>query len=294
MASCSSSRLEMSRNQDNASTRPSPPREFVSSCPTPNPSIRRNTQQHHDRLTRPSQHHFPRLPPELRLKIWAYALPPPRLVPIKYGAPTTISPTAALSLGPSLGYTSTAPIPALLHACTESRAEARRHYGLMLGIARQPGRVFLDPERDVLYFGPRDGYAASAAQLRTLLALADPAELARLRCVALNHALFFVDCTCGCEGATSLAAEIVNLLRCHMPGLREVVFVPRDDNPVYAAGEAALVLPPEDAESGPSGAGMKGMVGVVHEAVESVRRWEPGWTVGWRVMCLGYRTGSDR
>ncbi len=196
------------------------------------------------------QHLFSKLPAELRLKIWSFNLPQPRIVPIRCGASSLSSspcpsPPAAAAL---VGCTSTAPIPPLLHACHESRTEALRRYALVLGIARQPGRVFLDLEHDILYFGPRDGYMASAAQLRTVLTLAPPHELARIRRVAVSEALFTLDYPVPPPPphrhhhlssrvppvAASLTVEVLGLLRARLPGLRELIFVPRDENPAYS------------------------------------------------------------
>ncbi|OAA68137.1 hypothetical protein SPI_00332 [Niveomyces insectorum RCEF 264] len=158
-----------------------------------------------------SQHSFPKLPPEIRLQIWRYSLPGPRVVSVRCGArsPSSPSPLSSFSLPPfspataatatnsnappsSLPpwCTSRAAIPASLHVCHESRTEARRWYALMFGLARQPGHVFFDRRQDILYFGPRDGYMASEAQLQTMLALADPDELAQIERVAISETLF--------------------------------------------------------------------------------------------------------
>ncbi|CZR57846.1 uncharacterized protein PAC_07735 [Phialocephala subalpina] len=56
---------------------------------------------------------FTRLPPELRATIWKLALPDARLVPIQYQKATST-------------YTSRIRAPALLHACREPRAQARK------------------------------------------------------------------------------------------------------------------------------------------------------------------------
>ncbi|KAF3770074.1 hypothetical protein M406DRAFT_66519 [Cryphonectria parasitica EP155] len=227
-------------------------------------------------------HPFPRLPPELRWKIWAYNLPDPRIVSIRCGSdPTspqeTSSPSSSCSSSssPLPGCSSPALIPANLHTCHESRREALRRYRLSFGITRGPGHIFFDPGADTLYFGPRDGFMASEAQLRTVLALCDPAELARVERVAINDALFWVYddgrsssssnsnsssvCRSGGGGisigigsgragmarsamASSLLVDIMALLRARLPGLRELVFVPRDDNPLYS-GDSCLVEP---------------------------------------------------
>jgi len=94
----------------------------------------------------------------------------------------------------------------------------------MFGLAQQPGRVIVDPACDIVYFGLRDGFAASAAQLRTLLALARPDDLAAVRRVAVSDALFSLHGAAGgfaglapapsgrtgCPSVRSLAAEILD------------------------------------------------------------------------------------
>lgn len=124
--------------------------------------------------------------------------------------------------------------------------------------------MFLDPERDVLYFGPRDGFMASEAQLRTVLTLCDPRELAAVKRVAVNNALFWAygsggggmdgGAMVGGPGpfnmyhdhhatiASSLLVDMLRLVRARLPGLRELVVVPRDENPLYS-GACCLVEP---------------------------------------------------
>lgn len=122
--------------------------------------------------------------------------------------------------------------------------------------------MFFDTERDVLYFGPRDGFMASEAQLRTVLTMCDPDELAAVRRVAVNDALFWVYSGAGGNGgerevesgggglsgasegglvaaphttiASSLLIDVLQLVSERLSDLRELVFVPRDDNPVYS------------------------------------------------------------
>lgn len=257
------------------------------------------------------QHLFSKLPAELRWKIWAFNLPGPRLVSVHCGS-------TSLSCGPgdghhhlgppsSFGCTSQAKIPTNLHVCHESRREALRQYRASFGIARQLGQTFFDSDQDYLYFGPRDGFMASEANLRTVLSLCDPNELAQVRRVAINEALFWVydsawhrqtPChhdhhshnnyqqlrtppTTPMEDqhrrrrresqetntalptprpltpqspsilspatpsraatithtsiAASLLVDILRLVRARLPGLRELVLVPRDENPLYSS-----------------------------------------------------------
>lgn len=92
---------------------------------------------------------------------------------------------------------------------------------------------------------------ASEAQLRTVLSLCDPAELARVRRIAINDALFWVydsPVTGRSRGtaqsalASSLLVDVLYLIRARLPGLKELVFVPRDENPLYS-GDCCLVEP---------------------------------------------------
>lgn len=121
----------------------------------------------------------------------------------------------------------------------------------------------------MLYFGPRDGFMASEAQLRTVLTLCDPRELAAVRRVAVNNALFWAYGSGGgglgggavgggamvgglgpfdmyhdhhATIASSLLVDVLRLVRARLPGLRELVVVPRDENPLYS-GACCLVEP---------------------------------------------------
>ncbi|UPK93880.1 hypothetical protein LCI18_004815 [Fusarium solani-melongenae] len=168
-------------------------------------------------------HHFYRLPTELRLKIWNYNIPQTRLVPVRCGSSW---PGCSDSLSWT-GCTSPAPIPANLHACAESRAEALKHYRLEFGFARGPGQVFFNPQYDILYFGPRDGYMAADSQFQTCMSMCDPAELAAVRRLAINDALFWIDATYRSMTAASLTVELLRRIQARMPGLEEIIFVPR-------------------------------------------------------------------
>ncbi|ROW14414.1 hypothetical protein VPNG_03937 [Cytospora leucostoma] len=258
---------------------------------------------------------------ELRWKIWAFNLPGPRIVSIRCGPeslPSSPSLDGCLRMSPSSSYyssgcTSPAAIPTNLHVCHESRREALRRYRHSFGIARQPGQTFFDPEQDVLYFGPRDGFMASEANLRTTLSLCDPAELAQVRRVAINDSLFWVyenawhqprhhqlpqrqqqqqqhlhyhadngqqhpwqqqqqqqqqqqrtpnpstaltaphptpaaytlpaaAAMTHAAIAASLLMDVLRLVGSRLPGLRELIFIPRDENPVYS-GDSCLVEP---------------------------------------------------
>jgi hypothetical protein len=146
----------------------------------------------------------------------------------------------------------------------------------MFGFAGRPGRIAFRPDQDVLYFGPRNGYMASEAQFRTVLSLADPAELARVRTVAVSEALFSVDDHHEYVSAVaaSLNVEALRQIRQHLPGLRELMFVPRDANGV----DTVLSCPQS----------VTGQLSrQIEVAIDAVSAEFPGWDPPkWHVMAL--------
>jgi hypothetical protein len=155
-------------------------------------------------------------------------------------------------------------------------------------MARQPGQVYFDPDRDVLYFGFRDGFVASDAQFATVMSMCDQAELAQVRHLAINDALFWVGSGGGSTAGTaaasyhsmsaaSLTTRALGEIRARMPGLRELTFVPREDNPVYS-NDACFVEPPM--------AQMR-MHRQIQTAFMTVAEENPDWTPpAWRIMAL--------
>ncbi|KAI1806413.1 hypothetical protein F4811DRAFT_147479 [Daldinia bambusicola] len=102
---------------------------------------------------------FNELPPELRVKIWQYAMPDPRTVVVKspYSEQkqTPRSLEEAISDPHSQGeaWYSNTQIPALLHVNAEARYEALKHYKLSLGVGSLQPRIYIDFSRDTLFFG---------------------------------------------------------------------------------------------------------------------------------------------
>lgn len=107
---------------------------------------------------------------------------------------------------------------------------------------RQPGTIFFNPDSDILYFGYREGFGASEAQFRTAMSLCCPEDLARVRRLALNEAVFRV----GCKYVHSLTADVLELVRLRMPALEELVFIPAiwagADDMAYSSYDADLLL----------------------------------------------------
>ncbi|KAF9871664.1 hypothetical protein CkaCkLH20_10862 [Colletotrichum karsti] len=179
-------------------------------------------------------HLFSKLPTELRLRIWNFNLPPPRIVPIRCGAKSLSFASHAQTPPPSTsGCTSYVAIPVNLHVCHESRFEALKSYDLCFGMTRNPGQIFFDRDHDVLYFGARDGYMASEAQFLTVMSLCDPDDLANVRHLAVNDSLFWVDSMYQSMSAANLTVEVLKQIHARMPQLEHLIFVPRDENPVY-------------------------------------------------------------
>ncbi|KAF4983882.1 hypothetical protein FZEAL_823 [Fusarium zealandicum] len=175
--------------------------------------------------------YFCRLPTELRLKVWNYNLPQTRLVPLRCGSSW---PGCEDSLSWT-GCTSSASIPANLHVCVESRSETLKHYPLQFGFARGPGQVFFNPQHDILYFGPREGYMAADSQFQTCMSMCDPDQLAAVRRLAINDALFWIDTTYRSMTAASLTVELLRRIQARLPGLEELIFVPRAEEDLASA-----------------------------------------------------------
>ena len=176
---------------------------------------------------------FFHLPPELRLKIWNLNLPVMRLVSLNCGgkSPSLKEPTSCATMA-FMGCTSDAPVPVNLHVCAESRADALKTFRCAFGFARMPGHVFFNPESDILYFGPREGYMAADAQFHTCMTMCDRAHLAAVRRIAISDALFWVEGAYNSLAAASLTVHVIKQLALRMPFLEQVLFVPREQDEV--------------------------------------------------------------
>ncbi|KAI1753619.1 hypothetical protein F4782DRAFT_83057 [Xylaria castorea] len=102
---------------------------------------------------------FGELPPELRIKIWEFAMPDARTVVIKspYTRPKHM-PTSLDEILPRVQdqeetWQSPTQVPALLHANAEARHEALKHYSLSLGVGKGQPRVYIDFDCDTIFFG---------------------------------------------------------------------------------------------------------------------------------------------
>ncbi|KAI1117349.1 hypothetical protein F5Y14DRAFT_380698 [Nemania sp. NC0429] len=102
---------------------------------------------------------FRELPPELRIKVWQFAMPESRTVVIKSPharpehLPTSLDDVLSQTPDTEWAWQSTTQIPALLHVNCEARHEALKHYTLSLGIGKAQPRVYIDFDRDTLFLG---------------------------------------------------------------------------------------------------------------------------------------------
>ncbi|RYO77362.1 hypothetical protein DL766_007459 [Monosporascus sp. MC13-8B] len=218
---------------------------------------------------------FSRLPAELRLKIWAANVPGPRIVTIRCSSTSSPTPSSTCqSHGKDATpcFTSSAPIPANLHACRESRWEAMRRYRLLFGTCGETGRIFLDTMGDILYFGARDGDAASELQLYNFMTLVPFEDMACLRYIAINEMLIPGGRTL-VDGASVGAAEctvedVMYHISMLFPFLKQLFIICGDKNPVYSS-DSVLAEP-----SAPN----RLIERRVDAAIRSIQRKQVGWT----------------
>ncbi|KAM7223435.1 hypothetical protein V8F06_001312 [Rhypophila decipiens] len=100
---------------------------------------------------------FGQLPPELRQRIWAEALPGPRVLMLQLPKSETLMDefiSAFAGYGPQEQnnhvWTCSAKIPSILHVNSEARAIALKHYKLGLAPGGTQPRIYVDLKRDVV------------------------------------------------------------------------------------------------------------------------------------------------
>ncbi|KAI4869436.1 hypothetical protein F4820DRAFT_406569 [Hypoxylon rubiginosum] len=189
------------------------------------------------------KHCFAALPIELRLIIWAYNLPGPRIVDIKCSTESASTSELQRDHTPTTCIF-TASVPVNLHVCRESRFAAFRRYRLLFRDPTKYGQVIFDPTRDILYFGARFGIAASGTRFGTFLSLVQPEELAYVHRIAINDALISHGRSRTRTNSTSRLTIEHILCQVHhrFTNLERLTFVCDDRNPVYSS-DAFFVEP---------------------------------------------------
>jgi hypothetical protein len=94
---------------------------------------------------------FPKLPSELRLKIWRLAAPGPRTVPVEYRMKYDTFEGKRVST--FSGWRSSDPVPVILHICHEARDEALKSYQPAFGSYFQQPKIYINFDIDTVLFG---------------------------------------------------------------------------------------------------------------------------------------------
>lgn len=131
---------------------------------------------------------FPRLPVELRLKIWRATIEEGRVLEIQEGLHGKISNRSNIK-----PWLSLCPPPSLLHVNSESRKEGLRFYSLSFGKTNRneqvhSPRIYFCPEKDIVYFGPRERQRAFSSPNSYHLVITERAwvdDFRRIRRVAM-------------------------------------------------------------------------------------------------------------
>ncbi|CAJ2506847.1 Uu.00g080330.m01.CDS01 [Anthostomella pinea] len=192
---------------------------------------------------------FSHLPAELRFKIWALNLPDSRIVALRCDATSDQGSSEQCRDSESFQCTSSSLVPVNLHVCKESRSEAMRRYRLLFSTAQEPAKVFFDPSRDTLYFGARDGHAASEAQFNTFMAKISPQDRALIRHVAINETLTRGDnlrSDTAIEASREATEHIFRETPMRFPKLQQLTFVCNDRNPLYSSDSIFVEPSPEN------------------------------------------------
>lgn len=168
---------------------------------------------------------------------------------------------------------SSTPVPVNLHVCTESRLEALQTYRPCFGFAWGPGRVLFNPEIDIMYFGPREGFMAANSQFNTCMMLCNQQELASVRRLAISDALFWLGDVYDSTTAASFTLEVLREVARRMTGLEELIFVPWED---------------ENGDPDPENAVQERMARQIQTAMQSVSQEYPSWEPPpWNIVPLG-------
>ena len=107
---------------------------------------------------------FEKLPLELRIKIWKFTLPGPRVVSLRFNRGAK-------------QYTSSTTPPILLRTCPESRAVALETYTILILAPKYPSSVFVDFALDTVFF---DSLECSPRGRSVLRSRDKPAQRAHL------------------------------------------------------------------------------------------------------------------
>lgn len=188
----------------------------------------------------------------------------------------SISNKSPAGIGGVTGCLSSAAIPVTLGVCRESRAETLRRYRCMFGFAGRPGRVYFDPDRDVLYFGSNGtGLMGPHAQFRTVFALCE-SDLACVRRIAVDEAVLgpISPGYSERERFVAMTRAVYQLLALvsRLPGLSELIFVSKTAQHRFCPRDQPLSEPSLEAIRN-----SKSLLGAVGLALQDMAQTTPLW-----------------
>lgn len=129
---------------------------------------------------------FPKLPTEIRLMIWYFCLPGPRVVDVTLRRKAT--PTITGELLDYSRFISSVWRPMILRVCSESRKLARQHYKLAFSKStkteRSPARIYIDFSRDIVWFDNLSYFPSSGGGNPRLV---PKASFAKINYLAMRH-----------------------------------------------------------------------------------------------------------
>ncbi|KAI1844092.1 hypothetical protein JX266_009765 [Neoarthrinium moseri] len=170
---------------------------------------------------------FSKLPIELRLKIWGYNLPGPRILPVHAHACSFRAFRDANDSVLTRVFSSPAKVPSNLHVCRESRAETLRTYRLLFGGHGHVGGIFLDPSIDIIYFEAR-----SDTTFSDFVESVSMEHVAHTRYLAINAAAW--DKLNTAVGSGAVLRSYFRTITKHFSHLKKLIFVRSDQNPLYS------------------------------------------------------------
>jgi hypothetical protein len=163
------------------------------------------------------------MPTELRLKIWKYALPGERVIQIIIKVITSEHSRHLRGLK----FSSVTPVPAMLHACPESRLVALEHYELGMATHLSEPRIYVDYEKDTIYFG--EANITEPFTLAALLRDMPEKELLKIRQLGMSQHLWNEKPFCNNHvlmDFTSLEKVILAMERPGAWGSKNVTLIP--------------------------------------------------------------------
>ncbi|OBT46038.1 hypothetical protein VE00_03713 [Pseudogymnoascus sp. WSF 3629] len=128
---------------------------------------------------------FSKLPIEIRLMIWTFCLPPPRVVDIRMRRKSIPTSTGEiLDVG---RFVSSVDHPIILHVCSESRRLARQHYKLSFSKKTKtewsPAQIYIDFSVDTVWFDNLRYFPSTPDNPR----LVPKAEFAKIKYLSMRH-----------------------------------------------------------------------------------------------------------